>query len=148
MSTRCDEKACPYYAVSGQTKCLQHAPRAVPKAPTTDTDGFSFVTMSDVPTTARYNEAAGKLFAAVKASQPGHALKVSMKIFNKVTLLTAQRYALATKLRIGVRIVGDNGYLWKLSEAEIASVEKKGQRLRDARDKKRNGKPAAVAIRK
>jgi hypothetical protein len=146
MATRCDEKGCPYFAESGQTKCTMHKPRAVPKAPAVDTEGYSFVSMSDVPTNARYNEAAGKLFAAVKASQPGHALKVSMKIFKKMTLTTAQRYALAGGLRIGVRIVGESGYLWKLSETEIKAVEVKGERLRKAREKK--GKGIAVAARK
>ena len=119
MATRCDEKACPYFAVSGETKCLQHRLRAVSKQPTTENEGYSFVSMSEVPSNARYNEAAGKLLAAVKASQPGHALKVSMKIFKKITLVTAQRYGLAGNLRIGVRITGDSGYLWKLSDDEI-----------------------------
>lgn len=136
MATRCDEKGCPYYAVQGEAKCLQHKPRAVPKAATVESDGYAFVSMSEVPTTARYNEAAGKLFAAVKASQAGHALKVSMAKFKKVTLTTAQRYALAGGLRIGVRIVGESGYLWKLSETEIKAVELKGERLRLARSKK------------
>jgi hypothetical protein len=105
----------------------------VPKSATVETDGYAFVSMSEVPTNARYNEAAGKLFAAVKASQPGHALKVSMGKFKKVTLMTAQRYALAGGLRIGVRIVGESGYLWKLSETELKAVEQKAERMRVAR---------------
>ena len=144
MATRCDEKGCPYYAESGQTKCVQHRVRAVPLAAQIDKDGFAFVPMSDVPKNARYNEAAGKLFAAVKAAQAGHALKVSMKTFKKMTLVTAQRYALAGGLRIGVRIVGESGWLWRLSETEIKAVEVKADRLRKAREKK-TGKPKSVA---
>jgi hypothetical protein len=133
MATRCIEKGCAYYAVDGETKCLQHHTRMVPKAASVETDGYAFVSMSEVPTNARYNEAAGKLFAAVKASQPGHALKVSMAKFKKVTLVTAQRYALAGGLRIGVRIVGESGYLWKLSETELKAVQQKAERMKVAR---------------
>jgi hypothetical protein len=137
MATRCDEKACPYYAVEGETKCLIHKPKKVAVLNADfEREGFTFVSMSEVPTSARYNEGAANLLAAVKNTQPGHALKVSMTTFKRITLLTAQRYALAGKLRIGVRIVGSVGYLWKLSEAEIKAVESKGERLRKAREKK------------
>jgi hypothetical protein len=89
MATRCDEKGCPYMAVEGDKKCLMHKPRAMPKAPTVESDGYAIVAMSEVPSNARYNEAAGKLYAAVKTLQIGHALKVSMKTFKKLTLTTA-----------------------------------------------------------
>jgi hypothetical protein len=145
MAMHCDEKGCVYMAVEGDKKCLMHKPRAVPKAPTAESDGYAIVTMSEVPSNARYNEAAGKLYAAVKALQAGHALKVSMKIVKKVILTTAQRYALAGNLRIGVRIVGESGYLWKLSEQEIKSVEQKGERMRKAREKKDTRRKGAAA---
>lgn len=147
MATRCEVKACPYYAVEGNTFCLQHRPKRVPNDPKIDEAGYSFVSMREVPTSARYNEAAGKLFAAIKTSTPGNALKVSMKIFTKVTLCTAQRYALAAGLRIGVRITGDSGYLWKMSEEEIKRVEAKGERLKAARAKK-GGKVKSIGNRK
>lgn len=134
-------------AVSGETKCLMHKPKVVPRNPTAEAEGYAFVSMSEVPSNARYNEAAGKLLAAVKVSTEGHALKVSMAKFKKITLATAQRYALAGGLRIGVRIVGDSGYLWKLSATEIAAVNQKGERLRQAREKK-GKKGIAVAARK
>ena len=116
--------------VAIQNVCM-HKPKPIPKNPSADADGFAWVSMSDVPSNARYNEAAGKLFAAIKLSQSGHALKISMAKFKKVTLVTAQRYALSAGLRIGVRIVGESGYLWKMSEAEIKAVEQKAERLRD-----------------
>jgi len=141
MATRCDVKACPYYAVEGDTKCLQHRPKIVPVANANfEREGFTFVSMTEVPTNARYNEAAGNLYAAVKAAQAGHALKVSMKVFKKVHLVTAQRYALAAQLRIGVRIVGETGYLWKLTPEEIKKAEVKGERMRSARAKKGKSK--------
>ena len=145
MATRCDEKGCVYYAASGDTKCVMHKPKPIPKNPSADADGFAWVSMSDVPSNARYNEAAGKLFAAIKLSQSGHALKISMAKFKKVTLVTAQRYALSAGLRIGVRIVGESGYLWKMSEAEIKAVEQKAERLRTTRQKiGRKGKTLAA----
>lgn len=141
---RCKAKACPYYAEAGNEYCVQHR-QAVLKhnsipldiGKRVEDDGYAFVPVSEVPSTARYNEAAGKLFQAVKVSHPGHALKVSMKIFKKITLATAQRYALDGGLRIGCRVVGDSGYLWKLNEEEIKKVEMKGERLRAARSKNR-----------
>ena len=147
MATKCDVPGCSYLAVSGDTKCLQHKPKATPTDPSTARDGFAWVSMSDVPTTARFNEAANKLYAAIKIAQPGHALKVSMEKFDKGTLTCAQRYALAGGLRIGVRIVGLSGYLWKMTPEQIAAVEQKGERLRKAREKVVR-KPKPIAMRK
>jgi roadblock/LC7 domain-containing protein len=143
MAIRCEVKGCPYFAVEGQKLCLQHKPAAVAMRGKFEEEGYAFVSLYEIPTSARYNEAAGKLLAAVKASQLGHALKVSMAKFKKITLVTAQRYALAGGLRIGVRIVGETGYLWKLNEAEIKAVEQKGDKVRKAREKK--GRKAQAA---
>lgn len=149
MAKKCEVAGCAYYAVEGETKCLQHKPKKIPTpvpasamaspSPSAGADGFTWVPVAEIPANARYNEEAAKLFAAMKlaAASNGHALKVSMKVYKKVALLTAQRYARASGLRIGVRIVGETGYLWKLSEAEIKKVEQKGERLRKVREKKR-----------
>jgi hypothetical protein len=48
-------------------------------------------------------------------------------------------------VRIGVRIVGDSGYLWKLNEQEIKAVEQKGERMRKAREKKDGKRKGMVA---
>lgn len=136
MATRCEQKACPYYAVEGEKLCLQHRPARVLKVSNFEEEGYAFVSMNEVPTNARYNEAAGKLYAAVKVSTVGNALKVSMKTFKKVTLNTARRYALEAGLRIGVRVVGEVGYLWKLNDSELKAVAAKGDRMRAARAKK------------
>jgi hypothetical protein len=145
VPTRCARDGCTYLAASGETYCIQHRTAKVPTKTSFEEDGYTFVDMKDVPTNARYNEAAGRLFAAVKACPDRQALKLSMKTFKKITLLTAQRYALAGGLRIGVRIVGETGYLWKLSESEIESVKKKGERMSAARNKKKPARGKAVS---
>lgn len=146
MALKCDVPGCTYLATANETKCLQHKPRAVPARASLEAEGYSFVSVSEVPTNARYNEAAGNLLAAVKSSALGTAVKVKMGAFKKITLLTAQRYALAGGERIGVRIVGSYGYLWKLSPKELESVNVKAKRLSDARMKKKEAsKPVAIS---
>jgi hypothetical protein len=95
MSTKCKMPDCTYLAVSGEDLCLKHRPKPVSLNPSVEADGYTFVSVAEIPSNARYNEASGKLLAAVKGMQPGKALKLSMGKIKKITLLTAQRYALA-----------------------------------------------------
>jgi hypothetical protein len=136
MATRCDEKACPYFAVSGETKCLQHKHWAVPKNSSFDADGYAFVSVSEIPSNARFNEIAGNLFAAVKACQDGHALKVNLKKIGRNNLTTAKRYARQAKILIGLRFIGETGYLWKMTPEQIKRAQERGERVKTARAKK------------
>lgn len=146
MATKCEVQGCTYLATSGETKCIQHKARAVTRSSNFEADGFDFVPMVDVPLKARYNEKATKLYAAIKTAQPGDALRVSMRKFEKSALMTAQRYALANGLRIGVRVSGDSGYLWKLTDGEIKATELRAEKMKNAWAKK-GKKLQAVASR-
>lgn len=126
----CAFKGCVYQAVSGQTLCQMH--RTIPAKPN---DDFEIVAIAAVPRSGHFKQAAADLVGAVKSLGEGHALKVKLAKCSKPTLITAQRYALDEKLRIGLRIVNDVAYLWKLSAAEIEKSQAKGQRLRDSRIK-------------
>jgi len=70
-------------------------------------------------------------------AEPGKAIKVKMPPFKKVTLATAQRYALQKGIRLGVRFGSDSGYIWRLSPEEIKAIEVKASRLVAARARKK-----------
>lgn len=139
---KCSTQGCVYNAELDKPHCIQHRPpKLIVPQPAPE---FAFVPMSQVPATSRYNETAGNLFKALIDAPTGEAIKLNMKIFKKIALVTAQRYALAKGMRIGVRIVGDSGYLWRLSPDEVKAVEVKAQRLIAARSKKRSGQSRAA----
>lgn len=134
---RCESKACVNQAVSGKAFCIYHDPALPAKqaASVLPSDTFEFVPLDQVPSTARFNQVAADLVKAARAAD-GKALKVKVKVFSKITLNTAVRYSLVGGPRIGLRIVGEAGYLWKLRPEELEKMQAKSARMVNARSKR------------
>lgn len=139
---KCEVKSCLNSAEYGSARCSAHG--AVPPTVVTGVSEPLVVAMSEVPRSARFNERAAKLLKKVQALQSGSALRVEVKHYSIITMNTAKRYALDAGLRIGVRVCGELGYVWRLSEDEIKAVEQKAARLAGGR-KRKNGKSGHVA---
>ncbi len=135
----CQFKGCINQAVMGQALCVLHRPAPIASKPD---DDIQVVEIMAVPRSGRYNEAAMKLCGAAKALDAGHALKIKVGKFAKGTLLTAQRYARDEGLRIGLRVTAEFAWIWKMTAEEIKASEEKGQRLMNARGKRKVAKAA------
>jgi hypothetical protein len=134
---RCDFKACVNQAVSGKSYCIYHDPelKIRQQSSVLPSEAFEFVPIGDVPSTARFSQAAADLVKAARSAE-GKALKVKTKVFGKITLNTAVRYSLSGGARIGLRIVGEVAYLWKLRPEELKKIEEKSKRMINARSKR------------
>lgn len=136
--SRCSEKGCVNVAPQGEQFCIYHKPKAASQPKQAPADDIQIVEVSSVPS-RKSNEIAVKILAMLKALGASRALKVPLIKFPKPSLYATERYARLEGLRIRVRIVGDFGYLWKMSEAEIKAADEKGARMRSgiARKKKK-----------
>lgn len=132
---RCDYKACVNQAVSGKQWCIYHDPALPQKRldSTLPNDSYEFVDLSTIPSTTRFNQAAADLVKAVRSLPAGKGMRVMVKVFSKPTLNTVLRYGQDGGARVGLRLVGDVAYLWKMTEAELLKVQEKSDRLAKAR---------------
>jgi hypothetical protein len=146
--SRCEFKGCVYQTTTPTEKfCIQHRSQAasIKRArPSNDEGAPEIVSISEVPSTARFNQAAANLLKAVKALTLDHALKISLSKISKPTVTCTQRYALLEKLRIGIRFSGDVAFLWKLTEEQLKAVEKKAARMAEIRSKRGTPKKSAA----
>jgi hypothetical protein len=143
---RCAYKNCVNQAPEGRTHCIYHkeyekpALAPAPAKPTAIEDDVQVIDVRSIPF-ARTNEVAIGLLNTLKSLPEGKALKVPLKKVPKQNLLCTERYARSQELRIRVRIVGDHGYLWKMSADEIKAADAKGERMRNIVGRKK-GKAA------
>lgn len=124
---RCEYKACPMQAIAGSHFCANHQPQPIKQGVAAEED-VSIVSLESIPA-ARANEVAMSLLSTLKTLGEGKALKVKLIKFSKPTIMTTQRYALRTGLRIGIRFIGSYGYLWRMTPEQVKAAEEKGARL-------------------
>jgi hypothetical protein len=133
---RCAYKNCVNQAPGDRLYCIYHKeyekPSVAPppaKAAAVE-DDVQVIDVRSIPF-ARTNEVAIGLLNTLKPLPDGKALKVPLKKFPKQNLLCTERYARSQELRIRVRVVGDHGYLWKMTADEIKAADAKGERMRN-----------------